>query len=167
MNKSNQYKIQSYLVLEMAWKKRLFARLHRFYRKKLPAVRWLPFNPCTEGKSGRKFRDCFCLQIFQASWAKNFDLLRVIAVYGIVTIKFYVEFWVNGQKFSDWRMPTKFELNEIYLQSGAIGGFNMLSSYWSSTEENYYDVWYQFFGNGSNATFNKINDCEVRSVRSF
>ena len=29
----------------MKWlgKKRLFARLHRFYRKKLPAVRWLPF----------------------------------------------------------------------------------------------------------------------------
>ena len=43
-------------------------------------------------KKGRKFRDGFCLQIFQASWAKNYDLLRVIAVHGTITIKFYVEF---------------------------------------------------------------------------
>ena len=47
---------------------------------------------CTLGYKGRKFRDGFCLQIFQASWAKNYDLLRVIAVHGTMTIKFYVEF---------------------------------------------------------------------------
>ena len=48
----------------------------------------------------KKIRAGFCLQIFQASWAKNYDMLRVIAVHGTITIKFYVKFWVNGQKFS-------------------------------------------------------------------
>ena len=43
-------------------------------------------------KNARKLRYVFCLQIFQASWAKNYDLLRVIAVHGTMTIKFYVEF---------------------------------------------------------------------------
>ena len=47
---------------------------------------------CTLGKIGRKFRNGFCLQFFQASWAKNFDLLRVIAVHGTMTIEFYTEF---------------------------------------------------------------------------
>ena len=47
---------------------------------------------CTLGNKGRKFRDGFCLQFFQASWAKNYDLLRVIAVHGTMTIKFYVKF---------------------------------------------------------------------------
>ena len=46
----------------------------------------------TLGNKGRKFRDGFCLQFFQASWAKNYDLLRVIAVHGTMTIKFYVKF---------------------------------------------------------------------------
>ena len=43
-------------------------------------------------KNGRKFRDAFVYIFFQASWAKNFDLLRVIAVNGTITIEFYVEF---------------------------------------------------------------------------
>ena len=47
-----------------------------------------------------KIPRCFCLHFFQARWAKNFDLLRVIAVHGTMTIEFYVEFWVSGQKFS-------------------------------------------------------------------
>ena len=46
----------------------------------------------TVRKVGQKFRRCFCLHFFQANWAKNFDLLRVIAVHGTMTIKFYVEF---------------------------------------------------------------------------
>ena len=46
----------------------------------------------TLSKNGRKFRDAFVYIFFQASWAKNFDLLRVIAVNGTITIEFYVEF---------------------------------------------------------------------------
>ena len=54
----------------------------------------------TLSKNGRKFRDAFVYIFFQASWAKNFDLLRVIAVHGTMTIEFYVKFCINDQKFS-------------------------------------------------------------------
>ena len=47
----------------------------------------------TLSKNRRKFRDAFVYHFFfQASWAKNFDLLRVIAVNETITIEFYVEF---------------------------------------------------------------------------
>ena len=46
----------------------------------------------TLSKNGRKFREAFVYIFFQASWAKNFDQLRVIAVNGTITIEFYVEF---------------------------------------------------------------------------
>ena len=74
---------------------------------------------------------------------------------------------VNGQKFRDWRMPTKFELNEMYLQQGAIGGFDD-GGYWSSTELDSLVAGVQLFGNGGQFNFNKANfNGDVRAVRAF
>ena len=76
---------------------------------------------------------------------------------------------VNGQKFSDWRLPTRFELNEIYLQKGAIGGFSAVSTsdYWSSAEANYDRAGYQSFTWGGQSYFDKSAFYNVRSVRAF
>jgi len=74
----------------------------------------------------------------------------------------------NGKKFMDWRLPTKYELNEMYLQKGAVGGF-ALNGYWSSSEYSNGDAWVQFFDDGLQASFgNKSNFFTyVRSVRAF
>lgn len=72
----------------------------------------------------------------------------------------------NGQKFRDWRMPTKYELNEMYVQRVAIGGFN--SSYWSSTEsETTNSAWRQSSVDGYQNAPNKNNALSVRAVRAF
>jgi len=73
---------------------------------------------------------------------------------------------VDGQKFRDWRMPTKYELNEMYLQQGAIGGFSP-GGYWSSTELDYSIAWYQVFSNGTQLNLIKFTNLLVRSVRAF
>ena len=73
---------------------------------------------------------------------------------------------VNGQKFRDWRLPTKYELNEMYLQLLAVGGFAN-NFYWSSTEVDNSNAWTQNFGFGSQANFGKANSTSVRSVRAF
>jgi hypothetical protein len=74
---------------------------------------------------------------------------------------------VNGQKFRDWRLPTKYELNEIYLQRVAIGGF-VNNNYWSSTENEVSAVTCgQFFFNGNQGNFNNYSNLCGRSVRAF
>lgn len=73
---------------------------------------------------------------------------------------------VNGQKFRDWRLPTKYELNEMYLQQLAVGGFAN-TYYWSSTELDGGFAWFQYFGNGNQFNYDKVIIHFVRSVRAF
>lgn len=80
---------------------------------------------------------------------------------------------VDGAKFMDWRVPTKFELNEMYTQRSGIGNFQNLW-YWTSEalsgSSNYY--WYQNFGNviianPNNQSYGQNGICSLRAVRSF
>jgi hypothetical protein len=70
-----------------------------------------------------------------------------------------------------WRLPTKDELNLLYLNRDAIGGFSN-GVYWSSTENgtyNYYFVaWFQNFYDGFQGNLaNKDKAFTVRAIRSF
>ena len=71
----------------------------------------------------------------------------------------------------DWRLPTKEELNEIYLNRYLIGGFTKSSTniYWSSTEYkdyNFINAWCQDFSTGSQVNLaGKNYPCYVRAVR--
>jgi hypothetical protein len=68
--------------------------------------------------------------------------------------------------YNDWYLPSKDELNKLYLNQALIGGFS--GSYWSSTETfNMYAV-LQYFGDGSQFTLMLKNDTDhIRAVRSF
>ena len=66
-----------------------------------------------------------------------------------------------------WKLPTKYELNLMYLNKDKIGGFAN-SYYWSSTEDSNDVAWIQSFGYGYQGNFSKnltINN--VRAVRAF
>jgi hypothetical protein len=67
--------------------------------------------------------------------------------------------------YSDWYLPSKDELNKLFINRVAIGIPN--SIYWSSSEFNQYSAWYQIFSSG-NASFNsKDVTLWVRAIRSF
>ena len=76
--------------------------------------------------------------------------------------------------YSDWFLPSKAELNEMYLNigqgntgtAGNIGGFANYY-YWSSTEGDVYKAWDQYFINGSQINSHKNNIGNVRAVRAF
>ena len=68
--------------------------------------------------------------------------------------------------YSDWYLPSKDELNKLYLNRVAIGGFANYY-YWSSTEVDLNYAWNQNFNNGGQPNGNKNNNHSVRAVRAF
>jgi hypothetical protein len=68
--------------------------------------------------------------------------------------------------YSDWYLPSVDELNKLYLNRVAIGGFAG-SYYWSSTESNLNDAWRQHFNDGFQVINYKLNALNVRAVRAF
>ena len=73
----------------------------------------------------------------------------------------------RGGGLTDWRLPTKDELNSLYLKKGIVGGFEN-DCYLSSSEVGPYDSWVQVFSDGFQVSLNgKFYDCYVRPVRAF
>ncbi len=66
--------------------------------------------------------------------------------------------------YDDWYLPAKDELNAIYQDKEAIGGF-AYAYYWSSTEYSNTDAWGQDFNNGSQITYGKYPTSRCRCVR--
>jgi len=72
----------------------------------------------------------------------------------------------TGGGCTDWFLPSKDELNELYLQQGVVGGFAN-GGYWSSSENNASGAWNQYFSNGNQNYNNKKYTRRVRAVRGF
>ena len=68
--------------------------------------------------------------------------------------------------YDDWFLPSRFELNQMYLQSEAIGGF-ATTSYWSSSENGLTGAWGQSFDYGFQLDSFKDLELRVRAVRAF
>ena len=69
---------------------------------------------------------------------------------------------------SGWRLPTKEELNTLYLNKDKIGGFAG-SYYWSSTEGSSFSfyAWYQYFVSGDQIENEKNFSKSVRAIRAL
>jgi hypothetical protein len=68
--------------------------------------------------------------------------------------------------YSDWFLPSINQLNQMYLNRAAIGGY-AAGTHWSSTEFDSTIAWYQYFIDGSQDGTNKDNTYNVRAVRAF
>ncbi|OBX22181.1 MULTISPECIES: Lcl C-terminal domain-containing protein [Bizionia] len=80
----------------------------------------------------------------------------------------------TGGGFNDWFLPSKDELNEMYLNNAAVNatatanaGAIFYGYYWSSTEGDSNSAWEQNFGSGNQGTNNKGFATSVRAVRAF
>ncbi len=72
----------------------------------------------------------------------------------------------QGGNYGDWYLPSKYELNLLYLQKAVVGGFAS-NVYWSSTETSSSDAWDQYFYTGLQTNYDKNNTYYVRAVRAF
>jgi hypothetical protein len=76
----------------------------------------------------------------------------------------------KGGGYADWYLPSKDELNKLYLNRVTIGEFMSDGAYWSSTENPAYpynSAWLQFFDNGGQQSIEKDIKINVRAIRSF
>jgi len=75
--------------------------------------------------------------------------------------------------YDDWYLPSKDELDKLYLHQKVIGGFS--GFYWSSSETGWSGVlfvymyaWSQFFFTGEQTEFPKsVYSLHVRAIRAF
>ena len=73
----------------------------------------------------------------------------------------------NGVTYDDWFLPSKDELNKLYLNKNLIGGF-IFNRYWSSTQHIYYLAWVQYFTDGFQIlSFSETSNSAVRSIKAF
>jgi len=73
---------------------------------------------------------------------------------------------ING--YSDWYIPSKDELNKLYLVKTIIGGFSQpYDYYWTSSQVSSTDPWKQYFLEGSQNHWFNYDWAYVRCVRSF
>ncbi len=72
----------------------------------------------------------------------------------------------QGGGYSDWFLPSKDELNKLYLVKNTVFGF-VGSGYWSSSESSANHALGQDFGDGVQYHYVKFFNWRVRPVRAF
>jgi len=77
---------------------------------------------------------------------------------------------VDAHGNHDWRVPTKGELNVLFQNRAAIGGFDISGSYpagwyWSSSQDYNVSAWAQRFSDGSQEVCNEDDVSSLRCVR--
>jgi hypothetical protein len=68
--------------------------------------------------------------------------------------------------YGDWYLPSKYELNLLYLKRSTVGNF-AADKYWSSTESDEDKAWTINFSTSSNSPDDKTNKNRVRAIRNF
>lgn len=94
----------------------------------------------------------------------------LVSTCGVGTAARAADDFIFGGK-EDWYLPSKDELNTLYLQKDKVGGFGTGSNafYWSSSEFDANNAWDQNFDTGvQDNTNGKGNTAiRVRAIRSF
>ena len=72
----------------------------------------------------------------------------------------------RGGGFDDWFLPSRDELNQLFLHKAVVGGFTG-GGYWSSTVVDTYFSWFQGFTSGTMIDYVKNETWLVRPVRAF
>ncbi len=98
--------------------------------------------------------------------AGQYNTERIIAFQGAGNYAAQLCANYTGGGYGDWYLPSKFELNLLYQQKNVVGGF-VDNDYWSSTEYNSVNAYYQYITNGVQGNFYKYGYVSVRAIRAF
>jgi len=69
--------------------------------------------------------------------------------------------------FDDWFLPSKDEIEKLYINKDAIGGFSSNDYYWTSSQIDVITAWLMHFGGFGCGNAGKSDLHGVRAIRSF
>jgi hypothetical protein len=105
----------------------------------------------------------------KALGAGNTNTNKIVTAYGRsnYAAKLCYDLVLNG--YDDWYLPSLFELEMLYINRAAVGGFVETDLYWSSSEYDKDSAWYFYFidDGGANYDGTKNDTRPVRAVRAF
>jgi len=93
----------------------------------------------------------------------NLNTLMIVSYLGMDAAQICSDLSLNG--YSDWYLPSKDELNKIYVNRSYLNCST--NPYWSSSEINSTEVWAQRFSDGVMVTMWKNMSFSVRAIRAF
>ena len=96
---------------------------------------------------------------------KNTDLILV--TYTIAPAAQACRDYRGPNHKDDWFLPSKGELNQLYLNRTHVGLDTSTNNYWSSSEDSATNAWIQDFSDGTQGTRAKNNPSSVRAIRAF
>ena len=73
----------------------------------------------------------------------------------------------RGGGYSDWYLPSKDELDLVYINLRITGKISGNDAFWSSSESYNTDAWRQRFSDGNQNHYSKDYTYSVRAVRAF
>jgi hypothetical protein len=96
----------------------------------------------------------------------NQNTINIMAVCnsGGIAARLCGDLVLNG--YSDWYLPSGDELNKLYINRVAVGGFSS-TNYWSSSQGDGFYAHLQHFGSGATNQEEKDSQFRVRAIRSF
>lgn len=95
---------------------------------------------------------------------KNSSRIMASQGAGNYAAKICDELTLNG--YSDWFLPSKNEMNLIFIKRSYISGL-VDGYYWTSTEYDADNTWNQYFPFGPQYYANKLDSACVRAIRAF
>ena len=98
--------------------------------------------------------------------AGMYNTERIISKQGVGSYAAQLCANYQGGGYGDWYLPSKYELNLLYQQKAAVGGFAN-AYYWSSTEYTNVYTCVQVFDGGYQDHNGKEYSGHVRAIRSF
>ena len=98
--------------------------------------------------------------------AGRFNTERIIINQGAGSYAAQICANYQGGGYGDWYLPSKYELNLLYLKKAYVGGFAD-NNYWSSSEISSSDTWRQYITTGYQTNSDKYNSFCVRARRAF
>ena len=104
--------------------------------------------------------------IFYIEGEKGFECSEKLAQCNWTRAKTVCSSYTGGEK-DDWHLPTKDELDLIYINLRRVNKIEQNGLYWSCTANDVYDAWAKNFATGEQVGVELMEKLNVRAVRVF